>query len=141
MAIGSVSNAPAAEGYALSPQQRRLWSLVRQGASPAAQIAVSVQGRIELRALKRAFESVVLRHDILRTRFERLPGLDFPVQVAVSDACCAIEETDISQLAENLRREAIGRQLSAMRSRAQEQPYSGSIQLALLREEDQRATL
>ena len=141
MAIGSVSNAPAAEGYALSPQQRRLWSLLPRGAAPVAQIAASIQGHIVPRALKQAFQTVVLRHDILRARFERLPGLEFPVQVAVPDACCAIEEIDIAQAAENLRREAIGHHLALMRSRADSQPDSALLQLALLHEGDQRATL
>jgi amino acid adenylation domain-containing protein/non-ribosomal peptide synthase protein (TIGR01720 family) len=72
---------PELEGYRLSPQQQRLWLL--RGGSPAFQgrIAIAIAGALDPARLKRAVERVVSRHEILRTAFRGLPGMDLPLQV------------------------------------------------------------
>ncbi len=69
-------------GYALSPQQRRVWSEQTQcGRVFAAQVAVWIDGELDLKTFSAAVDDVVRRHEILRTRFVRLPGMGFPLQV------------------------------------------------------------
>ncbi len=75
------------QGYQLSPPQQRLWSLLQApgeegSASPyVARCLVGVEGDLEVALLRRAVEEVVLRHEILRTRVLRLPGVKTPLQV------------------------------------------------------------
>jgi amino acid adenylation domain-containing protein/non-ribosomal peptide synthase protein (TIGR01720 family) len=66
----------ALTGYRLSPQQRQIWS--RQ---PAAQCVISLTGELHDDVLRRAIASVVEQHEILRTSFQRQPGMRTPVQV------------------------------------------------------------
>ena len=71
------------EGYLLSPQQKRLWSLQQEDGATAyqAQCAVLIEGPLDVEALKEATQAVVDRHEILRTSFQRQPGMKVPVQV------------------------------------------------------------
>ncbi|PYS75786.1 MAG: non-ribosomal peptide synthetase, partial [Acidobacteria bacterium] len=65
-----------------SPQQRRLWSLMCSGGTPyRVQCAALIDGPLDTPALVSALEGVVARHEILRTTFRRLPGMNVPVQV------------------------------------------------------------
>ena len=74
------------QGFRLSPQQRLLWSLHREGPVYAAQVSVSFPPGIDGKALRRALESVVARHEILRTTFRRRPGVKVPFQVVAESA-------------------------------------------------------
>jgi len=74
---------PTLEGFRLSPQQDRLWSL-QQGAAqlpPLAQAAFRITGPLQVEQLQTALEQVAQRHEILRTRFPCLPGMQVPLQV------------------------------------------------------------
>src|SRR5215212_3139402 len=70
------------QGFRLSPQQRRTWSLWR-GDGPAYGIhcAVALEGVLDEGLLAQALQRVIDRHEILRTEFRSLPGMHFPVQV------------------------------------------------------------
>jgi amino acid adenylation domain-containing protein len=68
------------EGFRLSPQQRRVWSLISEGGDYCAQCAVLLEGTLDVPRLSRAIHSVVGRHEILRTRFVSMPGSRWPVQ-------------------------------------------------------------
>ena len=70
------------EGYRLSPQQQRLWTLQQADvAAPySAQCIALLKGPLDEVRLKRAFAVVVERHEILRTTVELLPGTISPVQ-------------------------------------------------------------
>lgn len=87
------------EGYMLSPEQSRLWR--RQGTSSAyrAQCAILVSGDLDKGRLRRAVERSVMRHEILRTTFHRLPGMEIPLQAVSDDAHLTFRETDRSQRA------------------------------------------
>jgi amino acid adenylation domain-containing protein len=71
------------QGYRLSPPQQRLWSL--QGRSPDPPFRFGcrlwLEGELDVELLWRALDAVVDRHEILRTRFARLPEMAMPVQV------------------------------------------------------------
>ncbi|HVT16315.1 MAG TPA: amino acid adenylation domain-containing protein [Thermoanaerobaculia bacterium] len=74
---------PVVTGFALSPQQQRLWLLgeaAGQGAPYAACGAFLVTGPLDGSRLRAAVERVAARHEILRTTFERPPGMSLPLQ-------------------------------------------------------------
>ena len=69
------------EGYRLSPQQRRLWLLRDTSAPMQLTCSIMIDGSVDAALLNTALDRLVARHEILRTRFERLPGMEVPVQV------------------------------------------------------------
>ena len=71
------------EGYHLSPQQKQLWLLQEPGYSHlyCAQCAVLVEGSLDASILELALQDVVNRHEILRTNFRALQGMDIPLQI------------------------------------------------------------
>jgi len=74
------------EGFRLSPQQRRLWSVSDRGMRPWARAwcALMLEGELSTESLRRAVERVVARHEILRTTFQRHSGSSL-FQVVVDD--------------------------------------------------------
>ncbi|HEX2254146.1 MAG TPA: amino acid adenylation domain-containing protein [Thermoanaerobaculia bacterium] len=68
------------QGFRLSPQQRRLWRLHEEGAPCRAQLVLRLDGELDRARLAAALGRVVARHEILRTGFERMPGVRLPVQ-------------------------------------------------------------
>jgi amino acid adenylation domain-containing protein/non-ribosomal peptide synthase protein (TIGR01720 family) len=70
-------------GYRLSPQQRRLWRLLRldDARTFVTRCSVLIEGALDEAILADAIESVVRKHEILRTTFRCLPGVTIPVQV------------------------------------------------------------
>ncbi|MDZ8257280.1 amino acid adenylation domain-containing protein [Nostoc sp. ChiQUE01b] len=69
------------QGFRLSPQQKHLWSLQQHSLAYFAQCAILLKGNLKPEALKAALEQVVVRHGILRTTFQHLPGMKIPVMV------------------------------------------------------------
>ena len=69
------------EGFRLSPQQKRLWLLQQGNAAYRAQCAVMIEGRLDIEFLDSALRRIIDRHEILRTTFQRQPGIRIPVQV------------------------------------------------------------
>jgi amino acid adenylation domain-containing protein len=71
------------EGFLLSPQQRRLWQLAEAGGSLPFRtlFRVTIEGDLDREGLAAALASIVARHEILRTRFQYLPGFALPLQV------------------------------------------------------------
>ena len=74
------------EGFALSPQQRRLWSLQDPSDSwpYTTRATVRISGRLDRAALRSALERVVARHEILRTTFFATESMSVPVQVILA---------------------------------------------------------
>ncbi|PSB00559.1 condensation domain-containing protein, partial [Merismopedia glauca] len=72
------------EGYDLSPQQKHLWQLQQSSSTIQpyrVQCAVEIKGNLDSILLKKTVEKVVAKHEILRTSFQLVPGLTFPLQV------------------------------------------------------------
>ncbi|HSF43686.1 MAG TPA: amino acid adenylation domain-containing protein, partial [Thermoanaerobaculia bacterium] len=69
------------EGFPLAPQQRRIWRLERGSSAFVCQCALEVEGELDPGTLERAVGQVVARHEILRTRYACLPGMELPIQV------------------------------------------------------------
>ena len=70
------------EGYALSPQQKRLFrDLVPGSPAPSNRCALSIRGALDMERLRASLEVLLERHEILRTGYEMVAGLSDPVQV------------------------------------------------------------
>jgi len=89
------------EGFRLSSQQTRL-CLVQQSTSPSIRVplralcAIRIRGNLDPERLKEAVEGVVARHEILRTSFHRLPGINLPFQVIAESSRARWHEQDLS---------------------------------------------
>ena len=104
------------EGFRLSPQQRRLWSLHND--APGAyfvQGSVKINGSLDRAALDSAARQVVARHEILRTSFQRLPGMKLPVQVIADEPELEIAHHDLSAASASEQAAAITSLLTEMR--------------------------
>lgn len=71
------------EGVRISPQQKHLWLLQQTDNNQyyRVQSAVLIEGDLDTVILKKALLDVINRHEILRTNFKCLPGMEIPVQV------------------------------------------------------------
>src|ERR1044071_5689552 len=91
------------EGFRLLPHQKPLWRHLFAPASPAStrsQCAFSLEGALDAARLAEAFRCVVSHHEILRTSFQRLPGLNVPLQVVAESARMVWREVDFGLLRE-----------------------------------------
>jgi amino acid adenylation domain-containing protein len=68
------------QGFRLSAQQRRVWSLWQGDRSARAWCALRIEGDLDGDRLRTAAESLAASHEILRTAFPRRPGMRMPVQ-------------------------------------------------------------
>ncbi len=89
------------EGVRLSPQQRRLWSLQQadQNQSYRACCAILIEGALSRPVFNSALQSVVARLEVLRTVFQRLPGMATPIQVVTQPDVLDPDEHDLTALA------------------------------------------
>lgn len=87
-----------AAGFQLSPQQKHLWLSGADEAALHAAVAVLLEGRLEDDALKSALDAVVSRHEILRTTFERRPGMKVPVQIVNQTLAPSWEQADLRMI-------------------------------------------
>ncbi|HSK76486.1 MAG TPA: amino acid adenylation domain-containing protein, partial [Thermoanaerobaculia bacterium] len=85
----------ALEGFRLSPQQKRLWELQQRDGTFHTQSAFLAEGELDRERLRRSFQQAVCRHEVFRTVFERLAGLDLPMQVVRPELPAAYAEIDL----------------------------------------------
>lgn len=109
------------EGFRLSPTQERLWSLQpAESETPyCAHCSILLEGPLDVPALRSSIASVIDRHEILRTSFQSLEGMNLPVQVIADSRSFAVDEydfgflneqekdTEIASLVEKTRRESV----------------------------------
>jgi amino acid adenylation domain-containing protein/non-ribosomal peptide synthase protein (TIGR01720 family) len=84
--------------FQLSPQQKRLWLLQQDGAAYRLQAAVSIEGDVDVVALRDACRDVMQRHEILRTDFHLQTGADVPTQIVVDAISPPLREQDLTEL-------------------------------------------
>ncbi|WP_437649310.1 amino acid adenylation domain-containing protein [Sorangium sp. So ce362] len=70
---------PEVEGFRLTPQQQRL--LASGVGGLRATCVVALEAEPDIAALERRLQTIVERHEILRTAFRAAPGLAYPLQV------------------------------------------------------------
>ncbi|MDM8560643.1 amino acid adenylation domain-containing protein [Candidatus Parabeggiatoa sp. HSG14] len=87
----------AKEGYAVSHAQKRLWILDQMEENSVAYNipgAIRLEGILDTKAFKRALESVVARHESLRTTFSNVGGE--PRQMIHDESNFLLEEIELS---------------------------------------------
>lgn len=97
----------------LSPSQDLLWRLERlSNGGPLYNIAVVLwlDGRIDVEALRRSFQEIVSRHEVLRTKFAVRGGQ--PVQVIEPPTRFDLPVVDLRCLAEELRAQEASRKIA-----------------------------
>ncbi|WP_284334471.1 condensation domain-containing protein, partial [Dyella flagellata] len=80
----------------LSFAQQRLWFLAQlEGVSEAYHLSfgLTLEGELDLDALRRALDTVIARHEALRTTFVEVEGV--PVQCIAAEGRFALEEQDL----------------------------------------------
>lgn len=87
------------EGFELSPQQKRLWLLQQNSTTYRVQLAISMTGNLDVAILKSALDKLINKHEILRTRFHRIPNFKFPIQCICSSPHIYWQEIDLTSLA------------------------------------------
>src|SRR5215475_5633833 len=103
---------PIIKGFRLSPQQIRLWllQLGNETLDYYSTCRLLIEGNLRLATLEEALKEVISRHEILRTTFQRVPGMKIPVQV-LSDGnplvwktfdCAGSNDGEIEPLVEKL---------------------------------------
>ncbi|BDI19718.1 hypothetical protein ANSO36C_55200 [Nostoc cf. commune SO-36] len=94
------------EGFQFSPQQKRLWLLQQDSNIYVSQVAILLEGILDIEVLQAATQKVVHRHEILRTSFHRRPGIKFPLQIidkASTVSWCCINLKNFHQQEQRLK--------------------------------------
>src|SRR6185295_4118831 len=85
----------AIEGFRLSPQQKRLWLLQESDGTYHTHSAFLAEGPLDCVRLRQGFERAVSRHEVFRTIFHRLAGMEVPIQVVLDELPLAYREVDL----------------------------------------------
>jgi amino acid adenylation domain-containing protein len=91
-----MQEAATTAGFQLSPEQSRLWREQGEGPAFQSQITVLLEGKLDELRLRHALDTVVSRHEALRTTFGRQPGLTLPFQVVNSAISLPWNVTDLT---------------------------------------------
>ncbi|MEA5622684.1 non-ribosomal peptide synthetase [Nostoc sp. UHCC 0251] len=88
------------EFFRLSTQQKHLWLLQQDGSSLPyrTQCTVLIEGILNIEALEIALNTVINRHEILRTTFKSSPGEIIPFQVITDSNLPPIYQHDLATL-------------------------------------------
>jgi hypothetical protein len=105
------------------------------------QCVVSLDGPIQSEILRLACEDVVYRHEILRTVFHRLPGMDTPVQMVNSEAGLAFNEYGLQQLDPLSQQQHAEELLLALRESQPDLSSETVVSVSLLKRAEQQAWL
>lgn len=99
----------SAQGFRLSPQQKHLWSLQQgvEGQSFRAVSEIWIEGNLRSDILRQALESLIRRHEILRTTFHRPPGIRTPFQVVSEETNYSWHFDDLSSLNAELQQRSL----------------------------------
>src|SRR5687767_12543070 len=82
------------EAFQLSLQQRQLWLSNHDDPASLMQAVVRLEGDLDRERLASAVQSVVDRHEVLRTTFRKLQGLKVPFQVVNATSVPAWRHVD-----------------------------------------------
>ena len=93
--------ATTVKGFHLSRQQTHLWSLQQLNKAQYHLLyAFSLQGSLDTVSFLYSLQQLVNRHEILRTAFSRVPGMDIPLQIvskSVEIDCPILNLENLSQ--------------------------------------------
>ena len=88
----------SANCYRLSPQQEYLWALqqIDQSQAYGVRCAVRIEGCLDVKILRSALETVISRHEILRTTFQLWPGTSTLLQTINGNGSLALDQHDLT---------------------------------------------
>src|SRR5438874_6930700 len=107
------------KGSRLSLQQVRLWPWQRESQVYRAWCAVLLEGELDRDSLQKALQHVVCRHEILRTIFHVVPGMEVPMQVVTAFTQVSCPTISLENLSEPGQVALLNEYLAA----AQEEPF------------------
>ncbi|HEY6802574.1 MAG TPA: amino acid adenylation domain-containing protein [Pyrinomonadaceae bacterium] len=93
-----MTNQVSIEGFRLSPQQAERWPLYQESVVYTARCEISIEGILDVQRLESAIQSVIARHEILRTSYQSLESVKLPVQVISDDFAFSLSQTDLTSL-------------------------------------------
>src|SRR6202035_4165212 len=115
--LGTRGDMASSEGYRLSPQQRYLWRMDEGAPGFPCQFVLRLDGDLDVLRLKRAVRTIVDRHEILRTTFQRLPGMKLPLQVVGAGSGPVWADVDLRAFAPAEQQDRIEQTLRQSRGR------------------------
>src|SRR5258707_257898 len=86
------------KAFHLSHQQAHLWSFQHESSIYRSQCLVKLQGTLDRNIFQHALQRLVDRHEILRTGFYRMPGMDVPLQIVAEETENVLPVIDLRQL-------------------------------------------
>ncbi|HEY0735657.1 MAG TPA: amino acid adenylation domain-containing protein, partial [Herpetosiphonaceae bacterium] len=120
-------------GFRLSPQQRHVWLWQQSSQQPFyAQCTIRIQGALDRATLTAAIRMMVERHEILRTTFHTLPGMQFPLQVIAETLPPTIQDIDLRGLTASDQAARIESLLQSLRGQPLDLTAGSLLQAALI---------
>lgn len=97
------------EGFQVSPQQKRLWLLQQNESHQPYRVqgAILIEGEIDRQILELAINKVVDKHEILRTNFQALKGMNIPIQVISARLYPAVNFYDLTEVETEIQEQKI----------------------------------
>jgi amino acid adenylation domain-containing protein len=92
-------------GYELSPQQKQIFGQALENATVS--LAILLECAVDISKLQQVLQSLIDRHEILRSSFQRRTGMRFPFQVVAQSAELSWNEVDLSTLGEDQQKSQI----------------------------------
>ena len=129
------------EGHQLSPQQQHHWLLYQNSAAYSAQCAVALEGQLDAARLRQALEQVIARHEILRTAYRLLPGMDTPLQVIADARPQELREVNLDGLSHDEQQARVEEHLRVERAGEFDYERGQLIHASLLRLSERRHVL
>ncbi|MFS1524190.1 amino acid adenylation domain-containing protein [Microbulbifer sp. 2304DJ12-6] len=87
--------AEGAERYALSSQQKRIWALNGEDRQYCCFSLTRLTGDVDHRRLQQALDILTMRHEVMRTWFEKPGGTKFPFQKVAAHWPVALRVSDV----------------------------------------------
>lgn len=122
----------AIEGFRVSPQQERIWTLAKTYGHLNSWSTILVEGNLDTDALQVALRRVVRANSILRTRFEDVAGLQFPLQVIDEYGTPDWQALDLSQHSASECEEQLRAALTAAREAPLDSEYGSCLRARLI---------
>ncbi|HKT52617.1 MAG TPA: amino acid adenylation domain-containing protein [Candidatus Angelobacter sp.] len=99
----------AVQGFQISPQQSALWKLIRRegNAEFGGCVRIAISGELDHQNLQRALTRLVQRHEILRTTFCLVEGLNEPLQVIHGSSDAQLQKISLRDVGDDQQENAI----------------------------------
>ena len=121
-------------GFQLSQQQLVQWRSAAE-VDHYVEGVVRLEGELEVEGLAQAWQQVMARHEILRTAFRRLPGMELPLQV-VGERSVLLREIDLRGLEREEQERKLEEQVAQQRQQGFKLEQGRVVQARVVRLEE-----